>query len=59
LELGYFLGKLPRERVCCLHKGKIDLPSDMAGILFVPFTSSGNECFRYIQNELRNANLIN
>ena len=31
LELGYFWGKLGRGRVCVLHKGGVELPSDMQG----------------------------
>jgi predicted nucleotide-binding protein len=37
LELGYFIGKLGRERVCALHAGSVELPSDLHGILWVPF----------------------
>ena len=40
LELGYFLGKLGRKRVCVLHKEKVELPSDIHGILYVPMDSS-------------------
>jgi predicted nucleotide-binding protein len=36
LELGYFVGKLSRERVCALHKGSIDIPSDLHGIVYIP-----------------------
>jgi predicted nucleotide-binding protein len=36
LELGYFIGRLSRRRVCALYKGTIELPSDMHGILCVP-----------------------
>ncbi len=36
LELGYFWGRLGRGRVCVLHKGGVELPSDMQGILYVP-----------------------
>lgn len=36
LELGYFWGRLGRERVCVLYKEEIELPSDMQGILYVP-----------------------
>lgn len=31
-ELGYFIGKLGRNRVCALHKGDLELPSDFGGI---------------------------
>jgi len=36
MELGFFLGKLGRERVCALHKGNLEIPSDYQGVLFVP-----------------------
>ena len=39
LELGYFLNKLGRERVCILHKEKVELPSDIDGIVYVPMNS--------------------
>jgi predicted nucleotide-binding protein len=40
LELGYFIGRLGRKRVCALMVGKIDIPSDFAGAVWVPFDSS-------------------
>jgi predicted nucleotide-binding protein len=33
LELGYFLGKLTRRRVCVLVKGEVEIPSDWAGVI--------------------------
>jgi predicted nucleotide-binding protein len=41
LELGYFVGKLGRNRVCALHKGSIALPSDILGVAYVPMDESG------------------
>jgi predicted nucleotide-binding protein len=41
LELGYFFGKLGRSRVCTLHKGSVELPSDFSGIVYVPFDDLG------------------
>ena len=35
-ELGFFLGKLGRERVCALHKRDVEIFSDYSGVLFVP-----------------------
>jgi len=35
LELGFFVGKLGRKRVCALHKSSIELPSDMMGVVYV------------------------
>ncbi|QUH25547.1 TIR domain-containing protein [Serpentinicella alkaliphila] len=34
-ELGYFIGKLGRNRVCALYHSGVELPSDYSGILFV------------------------
>ncbi len=41
LELGYFLGKLARNRVCALHKGGIELPSDIQGVIYVEMDDAG------------------
>lgn len=35
LELGYFLGKLGRKKVCVLYQNGVEVPSDYAGVLFV------------------------
>ena len=40
LELGYFMGKLGRKKVCLLIKGELENPSDLDGILYVPMASS-------------------
>jgi len=37
LELGYFLGRLGRDRVCAIVNGRVEFPSDFAGIVYVPF----------------------
>ena len=39
-ELGYFMGKLGRERVCPLFKGEIEKPSDIDGIVYVPMDNA-------------------
>ncbi len=41
LELGFFLGELDRKRVCALYQQDVEIPSDYAGVLFVPIDSSG------------------
>lgn len=41
LELGYFMGRLGRTKVCALHKGVIELPSDYQGILYVNMDRDG------------------
>ena len=42
-EFGYFVGKLGRSRVCCLHKGDVALPSDVNGMIYKKFSSSVEE----------------
>ena len=54
LELGYFIGKLGREKVCALHAGEVELPSDLHGVIWVPY--SGDWKLKLIQ-ELRAAGL--
>jgi len=39
-EFGLFVGKLGRERVCCLHKGDVTIPSDLSGLVYKKIDSS-------------------
>jgi predicted nucleotide-binding protein len=59
LELGFFLGKLGRERVVVLHRQvpNFDMPSDYAGVLFKPFDDSG--AWRFELAKELNANCAN
>jgi predicted nucleotide-binding protein len=41
LELGYFTGKLGRQRVCALFKPGMEVPSDLHGVLFQELDASG------------------
>ena len=41
LELGYFLGKLSRNRVTALHMGEVEIPSDYSGVAFVAVDDRG------------------
>jgi hypothetical protein len=41
LELGYFMGKLGRGKVCCLYVDGVELPSDYQGVLWLPYDDSG------------------
>lgn len=41
-ELGYFLGRLGRKRVCALVKGEdLERPSDYAGVVYIPLDDYG------------------
>ncbi len=41
LELGYFLGKLSRNRVTALHMSDVEIPSDYSGVAFVALDDGG------------------
>lgn len=41
LELGYFMGRLGRNRVCTLLKGGVEPPSDISGIVYTPLDVGG------------------
>lgn len=49
LELGYFLGRLGRDRVCALMEGDIELPSDILGVVWEPLDSGGAWKQRLVQ----------
>ena len=55
LELGYFWGKLGRQKVCCLVKGDVDAPSDMYGIVFLKYKRKIGEIQERIKKELKEA----
>ena len=40
-ELGFFIGKLGRSRVCALYEPGVEIPSDYSGILFVQLDPAG------------------
>ena len=44
LEYGWFWGKLGRDRVLLILKGELELPSDLAGILYQSYNCSPDEC---------------
>lgn len=41
LELGYFIGRLSRSRVCALRKGDTEIPSDISGVVYTPLDPDG------------------
>jgi predicted nucleotide-binding protein len=41
LEMGLFIGKLGRHRVCALHRGDLELPSDYYGVVYIPMDAHG------------------
>lgn len=41
LELGFFIGRLGRDRVCALYENGVEIPSDYDGVLFVQLDQGG------------------
>jgi predicted nucleotide-binding protein len=41
LELGYFIARLGRDRVCALREGNVEMPSDILGVVFLPLDDQG------------------
>jgi predicted nucleotide-binding protein len=58
LEAGWFMRKLGRQGVVLLHKGEVELPSDLLGILYLPFTKSIFEVSEKIRQRLRGQGLL-
>ena len=40
-ELGYFIGRLGRNRVCALYREGVEMPSDYSGVLYVKIDEAG------------------
>ncbi len=55
-ELGYFIGKLGRRKVCALYNERVELPSDIHGVLYVPMDSS-NAWRLELAKEMKHAGL--
>jgi predicted nucleotide-binding protein len=54
LELGYFIGRLTRARVCALNDSGVELPSDIHGIVYTLLDDGG--AWRYkLLDELKHA----
>jgi len=56
LELGYFIGRLGRARVCALYKEGVEIPSDIHGVLYVPYDASDGWRLK-LANEIRAAGI--
>ena len=56
LELGFFIGLLGRRNVVALVVGHVELPSDVNGILYIPYDTGGAWAIRLAQ-ELKAAGL--
>jgi predicted nucleotide-binding protein len=63
LEFGFLIAKVSRNKVCCLYRENTelpyDMPSDMHGIVYIPFKESVNEVRDMIIKELEVAGYKN
>ncbi len=55
-ELGFFFAQLGRNRVSCLLKNGIEKPTDIDGIVYIPFEEKIDEKFMDIIRELQTSN---
>jgi len=55
LELGMFLVRLGRTRVAILHKGDLELPSDISGLIYIRFENRVDEVKERLGAELQEA----
>jgi predicted nucleotide-binding protein len=55
LELGMVLARLGRRRVAILHKQSVELPSDIAGLIWIGFQEHIDEVKPQLFGELRTA----
>ena len=58
IELGWFMNKLGREKVVMLYKGTVELPSDLLGVLYLPFRESIFEVSEKIRQRLSGQGFI-
>jgi predicted nucleotide-binding protein len=55
-ELGYFVGKLGRGRACLLRKGDVEMPSDLAGVIYTELDAADGWTQRLVR-ELKAAQI--
>lgn len=56
-EFGYFIGKLGRNRVCCLYKESTEIPTDISGLIYKKVTSSVEEIAFSLIKDLKSVGL--
>ena len=48
-EIGFFIGRLGRERVRALTKGEVEIPSDYSGVEYIPLDDGGGWKFQLVK----------
>jgi predicted nucleotide-binding protein len=54
-ELGFFFGSLGRGRVCAVYENGVDLPSDLQGVVYVPYDQGGRSWKYDVAKEIQAA----
>lgn len=57
-ELGWFYGRLGRDRVAVLYKSPTEVPTDLHGVGYYEFRDSPEERFLKIRKELQEAGMV-
>lgn len=57
LEMGMLLASLTRDRVAILQKGFVEHPSDVGGIIYIPFNDHVKEVVPKLASRLQNAGI--
>jgi predicted nucleotide-binding protein len=58
LELGWFMARLGRQNVILMSQGEVELPSDVLGVLYLPFKTDVHEVAAEISRQLRDVGLL-
>lgn len=58
LELGWFMGRLGRENVILISQGGLELPSDVLGVLYLPYKNDVHEVAAEISKQLRDVGML-
>ncbi len=58
LELGYFIGKLSRKRVCVLKKKNVETPSDILGVGYIEYIQDSKDWQIRMADELASVGYI-
>jgi predicted nucleotide-binding protein len=53
-EIGFFQGRYGRKAVILLHEESVNIPTNLAGLVYVPFPKGNIEAgFHVLQRELK------
>ncbi len=52
MEMGYFMGLLGRRYVVVICRGHVEIPSDISGVIYLPFKDSVDEVSEPLRNRL-------